>query len=268
VAAVNQAIDDALVHWRFAPSEIARDQLTAWLQHRNIATARVTDAVLVYGCMQQHATAWKHVTILLRSLGGAVRKLATDSGFVDDAVARTAARLAQPGSDGQLRMASYGATGPLLGWLRAVLVREAMDMKRERRGSLQGNAKLHAAPAVAATPLDQLLRAELGSVVHRALSDAIDALPAKQRTWVRWRFIDGASIGELATLMGVHRATAARALGELCEQLRNSMARTLTEQHALNGNDIESVMRAVDGDLDGSLRSVLRISTATSHKSA
>ena len=91
-----------------------------------------------------------------------------------------------------------------------------------------------------------------------ALRQSIARLERKDRTLLKMRFGQGASVDELATMFGMHRATVYRRLNEAAELVRRDALGQLADELKLDENAVKSVVRALGGH-ELPLTSVLRI---------
>ncbi len=103
-------------------------------------------------------------------------------------------------------------------------------------------------PGVA--PAQRHLRERYAAELGRAISDAMAALTARQRTLLRLAYVDGLSVDVLGRMYAVHRATAARWLAAAPEALFDESR--LRVEAALDAG-LTSVIRLVQSQIDVSL---------------
>lgn len=244
------------------PTELNSQELPrfeAWCAKRQDSVDMAhRDRLLVYRCTCGDEEAWQAICDMLTARQHVVRKFATEPTFVDEVLARTLARLATKDASGVLRIERFRGTAPLQGWLCAVLIREAIDMSRVAQRQKKKAAPLEDAVLVESnTVFTGLVRGEALPMVQAALRTALARMSPRERTWLRYRFVDGATLQQLAALMRVHRATAARTLAELQEQLRRDIQHVLLLERRVNQSDLLSMLREVVSAADGSLREAL-----------
>jgi RNA polymerase sigma-70 factor (ECF subfamily) len=167
--------------------------------------------------------------------------------------------LVAPAGGGAPRIASYSARGSLLAWLRVVAAREAVRMlPRARREVAAGDDELEGLIAGDDDPevgyLKRLYRAEF----KRAFHAAVDALDGRARLLLRQHTLDGLGIDQLATLHGVHRATAARWIEAAREAVLSGTQRELIRRLRLSHGELASVIRLIQSQLEVSLPRALR----------
>ncbi len=153
------------------------------------------------------------------------------------------------------RLASYAGRGPLEGWLRVTLTREALS--RHRAPSTEKHPIFDAVPAAKEDPQLAALQARCAPTLERAISDALAALPAEDRTLLRLYFLDALTIDDLAVLYRAHRATIARRLARMraavFERARETAIRALGIGEAEFGSLMGLVMSALDVTIRGAL---------------
>ncbi len=158
------------------------------------------------------------------------------------------------------RIADFAGRGPLDAWLQVVAVRAAVDLLQQAQGREQPAESdvIERAIGADAGPelayLKQLYRGEFKAAFHEAL----EALSGRERTILRQHALDGLSIDRLAALYRVHRATAARwveaARRAVLERTREALSRRLR----VGPDELDSVMRVVQSQLDVTLSALLR----------
>jgi RNA polymerase sigma-70 factor (ECF subfamily) len=157
----------------------------------------------------------------------------------------------------QPRIATYNGSVPLAAWFRVCAVHEATDVLqlRRRERPLLDEEQLGRIADRLGERDDadlQLLRKRHVARFQQALEESIASLTDREKTLLRFSFIDGLSIDALASLYQVHRATAARWL----VQIRARLFDGIQAQFALELRTSSSEFRS----LFGAIRSHLRIS--------
>jgi RNA polymerase sigma-70 factor (ECF subfamily) len=160
---------------------------------------------------------------------------------------------------GTPRIATYSARGSLQAWVRVVATREAARMlPRERRQVVAGDDELAGLIADDDDPevgyLKRLYRVEF----KRAFHAAVEALDDRARLLLRQHTLDGLGIDHLAALHGVHRATAARWVDAAREAVLTGTQRELIRRLRLSRNELASVIRLIQSQLEVSLPRALQ----------
>lgn len=152
------------------------------------------------------------------------------------------------------RIASYSGRGELGGWVRASAVREAIDLQRGHRREVPMADPLPALDSVPlADPALAALKEQYKIPMKAAFAAALGALAAADRALLRYKYIDGASLDEIATIIGAHRATVARKLKAIRDELAAGTRERLIAALGLAPADAESIIRLVHSQVDASL---------------
>lgn len=211
------------------------------------------------GCHAAHvAFDERHVALLAAPL----RAMGLDAAAIDDVKQRVRDKLLGPGPGGVARLPGYAGDGRLQGLVKVVGMRLALDAlrARSRRPDLGNTGD--------ATTVARLMDGELGpemrllareqrELVRSALHEAIAALPAVDRGVLRLHLLEGLGIDEISALHAIHRSTAARWLVRIRERIGQLARETLHAAMGLDHARIDSLLRAVDSQIDLSLSRIL-----------
>jgi RNA polymerase sigma-70 factor (ECF subfamily) len=104
----------------------------------------------------------------------------------------------------------------------------------------------------------EYLRTQYVSEFKRALGDAFDLLPMRERNLLRQHYLDGLTIEAVARLHRVHRATAARWLADAREVVLVNVRKQMRLRCSLSDVELESLVSAVRDRFDLSISRVLR----------
>lgn len=194
---------------------------------------------------------------LVPEIDVALRRLRLPRG-ADDEV-KQALRVELLVGDGAPRIADYGGRGELAAWLRVSATRKALKLlRRGDREETLDELLLEHWPDATPGPAGRHLRATYTAELKRAVTDALAALEVRQRNLLRQHTLDGLTIDELARLYRVHRATCARWLADARAELARGTRRALTSTLGLRGDELDSVLRLLDSDIELSLSRLLR----------
>ena len=141
-------------------------------------------------------------------------------------------------------------------WVRAAAIRTAISLlRKDQREVLLNSRSLEALPASPVQdPSLNRLKSEYRQEFQRAFSATLERLSPEDRTLLRLQFVDGLSIDDLGSVLGVHRATAARRLQAIRDKLARGTKDLLMAELGLSPNDVESVIRLIQSNLAVSLR--------------
>jgi RNA polymerase sigma-70 factor (ECF subfamily) len=177
--------------------------------------------------------------------------------IAEDAELRLRERLFLVGADEVPRLASYAGRGALRPWLRSAAVRTAIDLMRARR-ELPSDPDTLGAAGAAVDPLLASLKQRYRDEFRVAFGEATAMLTDRDRTLLRYRFVDDLSIDEIGVLYRVHRATVARWIAAIRETLFEGTRTRLMTQLAIAESDVDSILRLIDSQLDVSIEALVR----------
>jgi RNA polymerase sigma-70 factor (ECF subfamily) len=191
-----------------------------------------------------------------RAAASASRRLGGDAAFTDEIAQRVAERLWLGRGGGAPALAGYTGEAPLGAWLRVIAYREAIDLRRGDSAPAGDDALVDRVVG-AAEPELAMLRRGYQAVFRACFAQALGGLSLHDRDLLRRHHLDGLTIDVLATLHGVHRATAARWLAQVRERLvaatRDALARELAGEV-----DLPEVLAMIASQLEASLSRQLR----------
>jgi RNA polymerase sigma-70 factor, ECF subfamily len=152
------------------------------------------------------------------------------------------------------RVASYGGRGPFRAWVRVTAARLVIDLAR-RRDDAELPAEGAPGGGLRADPELAYLRQAYRHVLPAAVAEALAGLSVRQRNLLRQRYLQGLGADKLATMYGVHRATAFAWLDEARRALLEG-TRQAVRRHA-HGHELDSVMALLGSELEVSVRRML-----------
>jgi RNA polymerase sigma-70 factor (ECF subfamily) len=132
-------------------------------------------------------------------------------------------------------------------------IRVALNAKRPPAGE----RAIADAEMIARDPEIEYLRATYREPFVRAFEDALAALSKDDRTILRLHYVDGANIGGIGTIYGVHRATVARWLVRIRTDVLAHTKERLTVRLGTDLDEAESVIGALAAEIDVTLSRVL-----------
>ena len=158
------------------------------------------------------------------------------------------------------KLTQYGGRGAFAGWVRVGAVREANRlMRQERQAGLRlDTAKLMAAKAGDDDPELGYLKVHYRAHFRQAFAEALASLGPKERNLLRYRYLDELNIDAIGAIYGGHRATAARWLARIRDDLLARTRAALTRTLGLGAADLDSVMRLIHSQLPASISMQLR----------
>jgi RNA polymerase sigma-70 factor (ECF subfamily) len=199
---------------------------------------------------------------LVPEIDAALRRLRLPGGAADEVKQALRVDLLV-GPDGVPRIADYAGRGALVGWLRVTATRHGLKLLRQtqREETLDEILLDHwpdATPNATANPERRHLRTTYTADLKRAVGEAFAALEVRQRNLLRQHLLDELTIDELARLYRVHRATCARWLADARADLGRHTRKRLTDALGVRGDELESLLRFLDSDIELSISRLLR----------
>jgi len=235
-------------------SDLLEAHVTRWSVAAGDAPVEVVDLVLARACAAGEQAALAYFDATYR--GDMVAALSTfrgDRDFVDEVLQTVREKLFVGASP---KILEYGGRGALRSWLRAVVMRTALNARRRRIAdpapSAADDALLDVA-APAGDPEVAQIVAKYGPAYKLAVHEALADLPPEDRNVLRLSLLEGLGIDAIARIYDVHRATVARWIGRAREAVVEGARRRLGESARLDPAELASITRACRTTLDLSL---------------
>jgi RNA polymerase sigma-70 factor, ECF subfamily len=246
-------VDDARRAW--PDVEVADDVFVGWLAERlrpgeGLEALSISDLYLACACARGQEEAHR---ALRNGFLSAMRQAACEvaSSEIDEVVQRVLEKVLVGRDGAPPRLAKYRGTGSLESWLRVTTVREGLSLHRARaRIPEQNVGSLLDAVMVGDDPEIELLKRTYRAAFRRAFQRAFESLDPRDRNVLRFSYLDGSSIDDLATLYGVHRATVARWRNSARAALLKATRDAFTDEQDLPPRDFESIVRLIGSQLE------------------
>jgi len=169
-------------------------------------------------------------------------------------------RLLVPDGDKPPRIAAFSGRGELKNWVRIAAHRLVVDGYRKGRDPTVSN-EADATEAIASAAPDPELVA-LKSTYREGFRAAFEAAFAQltpgDRTLLRYRYIDGLEVQQIAAIDGRHRVSISRALSRARDSLLENLRRDLAERLHVGMSEAESMVRLMRSQIDVSISRLLR----------
>lgn len=213
------------------------------------------DLRLVTAALAREPAAERAIEEAVRTAAGSAARKLGDRARADEIAQRVAEKLWLGREGGTPILPTYTGEVPLLAWLKVIAYREGVDLLRHREVP-SDDALIDRIVGSAEPELAMLKRAYLAAF-KQAFAEALRELSMHDRDLLRRHHLDGLTIDGLATLHGVHRATAARWLAQVRDQLMRATRSALAR--ALDGEvDLAEVLTLISSQLEASLSRQLR----------
>jgi RNA polymerase sigma-70 factor (ECF subfamily) len=225
-----------------------------WSSAAGDAPVEVVDLVLARACAAGEVAALSHFdTTYGGDMAGALSTFRADRDFTDEVLQTVREKLFVGASP---KILDYAGRGSLRAWLRAVVMRTALNARRRRIAdpapSGADDALLDVA-APASDPEVAQIVAKYGPAYKRAVHEALAELPPEDRNVLRLSLLEGLGIDAIGRIYDVHRATVARWIGRAREAVVEGARRRLGESARLDAAELASITRACRATLDLSL---------------
>ena len=239
--------------------KVARDAFVAHLQTLSASDEHAEDLFLAFACaagdppaialLEQH-----HV----RKVPQYVARIDGAAAVADETKQLVRDYLLVASDGARPHIADYAGRGPLGAWVRIISRRIVLQMQRKRGRATDSDSEAAARLAASdPSPEVALVRARHGRELAAALRAAIRGLPERERGLIKLSVIDGLTIDELCGIYVVHRATVARWIARLKQQIFDAAVARLRDELRLDTEGVESLCRAVRSQLDFSLGGLL-----------
>jgi RNA polymerase sigma-70 factor, ECF subfamily len=158
------------------------------------------------------------------------------------------------------KIAQYSGQAPLGQWLRVVALRVVRSVQRKRVDTPTDEA-IFRGVVEARTAEDAVIEAGLLHTYKLAFEKAFGELAPRPRTLLRLYVVEGLNVDQVARLMGVHKATAARWIASAREELAASTRAIVNQTAHLSPDEVESAIRLIQSKIELSLSRLLRDGT-------
>jgi RNA polymerase sigma-70 factor (ECF subfamily) len=147
----------------------------------------------------------------------------------------------------------YAGRGPLRGWLRVTATRELLRVVKKSGREVALEEHLLDAPAIGDDPALAALKDQYREALAAAFRETLEQLGARERTLLRYQLVDGLNIDEIGAIYQVHRATAARWMVKVRDELVERTHSRLAVMLKIDTDEVPSVVRLVQSQLEVSV---------------
>jgi RNA polymerase sigma-70 factor, ECF subfamily len=148
------------------------------------------------------------------------------------------------------RIAEYGGRAALRRWIHAIASRAAIDLQRRAGKDVSADDALldHAVPEN--DPEIELLKRRYSADFKDAVREALAALGYEARNDLRFYYIDGLNLDELAALHRVSASAVSRRLGKARRAVLERTRAILAERLHIGDEDVLSILRLIGSRLE------------------
>jgi RNA polymerase sigma-70 factor (ECF subfamily) len=264
VAALARALAGAVAAARATWPQVAVDEV-AWIRvlaplapspldaQQPLGAIVVEDHYLAFACAGGDAAAIAACdAILVREAGFAASGTRMQASARDEAtqIVREAMFVAR--GERPPAIADYAGRGALRSLLRVAVSRELVRIAKAQHRVAPLEEQLLGDAGFDDPALEQLkakYRAELAEAFRTALGE----LPPRDRTLLRYQVVDGLTIDEIGSIYKVHRATAARWLAKIRDDIVERTRTLMAQALGVDSDEAASIVRLVQSQLDVSV---------------
>jgi RNA polymerase sigma-70 factor (ECF subfamily) len=192
-----------------------------------------------------------------RGVDAAMATMRAPAGVADEVKQVLRARFFVSTPERHATIADFGGRGDLNGWVRVSAVREALRILARQKRSVRLDEALLDELTAGGDPEIAAVKSRCRAELATALREALAALSPRARTLLRYQIVDGLGISAMGAIYGVHRATVARWLAQVRADVVADTQRRLATRLQLSQDEVESVIRLVQSQLDLSIVSLL-----------
>jgi RNA polymerase sigma-70 factor, ECF subfamily len=159
-------------------------------------------------------------------------------------------------AEGRPKLADYRGTGPLLHWLRVVLVRFRIDARRRDDRAPKETPLEPSDGGLVVEDVDPelaYLKSHYRDLMQDAFADAVASLEPRERLVLRYQLVERLSTERIGAVFGVHAATARRWAASAREQLWKQTRAEIMRRLGIRKAEFESIVRLVRSELDVSV---------------
>ncbi|MBK7072036.1 MAG: sigma-70 family RNA polymerase sigma factor [Myxococcales bacterium] len=224
-----------------------------------IAALRAADLAIAAACAAGDPAALRAFdATYLGNLRAVLARVTTSAAEVAEVAQIVREKLLVPGAAGRARILDTAGHGDLGGLVRVIAIRTALNLRRaeQRQDPLEDHAEL-ATLAPESDPELAAIQAQHRALIKAALEAALAGLEPRQRSVLRMHLVEGLTIDEIGRAHDVHRATAARWLEHVRDELRAATLRGLRARLGGDADGVASLIRVLDSRLQVSFQRLL-----------
>lgn len=185
---------------------------------------------------------------------GALRRMKMSEADIDDVVQRVREKLMWP-QDNRIRLEDYAGKGDLRGFLRVVLVREALSLLRKKRP--HDEADFDALADAQDDPELQFIKRKYRGEFKRSFAQASSQLTSRQRNLLRLHLVEKVTLEDLAKYYSVNRSSVVRWLKKARQALLTLTKNDLKQRLEIDSDEFEAMFSLIQSRLDISIHRLL-----------
>jgi RNA polymerase sigma-70 factor (ECF subfamily) len=224
---------------------------------------RAEDLYLACACAAGCAHALRcFETELLPKISAHLARIRPQQEFFGEVTQLVREKLFVPSPAGPPKILQYGGHGALESWLRMVALRTALNLVDAERRHQPLDADLTAALPAGSDPEMDYLKAHHRAAFVTAFRGAFTRLSQRERSLLRFQYLDELTPDRIGRIYQVHRTTAMRWISAAQEQLLTGTRGMLIEALALSSDECDDMLQLVRSRLEVTLHQLLRSPSA------
>jgi RNA polymerase sigma-70 factor, ECF subfamily len=226
----------------------------------DLSTLHTNDLYLACACLSGSAKALAAFErAVLPKISEAISRIDPSPAFSDEVRQLVRQRLLMAQGNNEPKISDYGGQGSLVGWVRAVALRLALNSRRGGKNEvLVDDEVLLDLPSQDQNLELAYIKAKYREQFKAAFVTALASLTTEQRAVLRMNFIDGLNIEQIGELQGTHRSTIARWIAQARKDLLARTRKELVSRLKLTREELESLMGMVQSNLELSISRFLK----------
>jgi RNA polymerase sigma-70 factor (ECF subfamily) len=223
------------------------------------ALSHASDLYLAFACTCRDPAAARELAARVdQEVPHALRHFGQDTAFAEDVGQQLLTKLLAGGKGDRRKIESYAGRGPLNAWLRAAAVRTAINALETQKSQASVDANLAVPGRGPVDPELAHIRKKYGAALKGVVEAALRDLQPDDRNVLRFYFVDGLTVEQIARLRGAHKSTVSRLITRVRTQLLADVKEQLADRLKARPEELSSVLRAMVSQLDVSIERALR----------
>lgn len=224
------------------------------------APAHAADLYLACACAEGLPSALRLLEErVLSQIPAAVAHLRAGPDFAEDVRLQVRERLLLGSAEGPPRITAYEGRGPLGGWVRAMALRLALNLreKKDEHAAHPGEQVIEKLVGATCDPELEILKARYRDAFRAAVRDAAAQLPDEQRAVLHLYLVEGLGTQRIGALYNVNHSTVSRWMQAARDAIFARTRQLLQERLGVRHEEFQSLVRLLQSQLDVSLAGVL-----------
>jgi RNA polymerase sigma-70 factor (ECF subfamily) len=241
------------------PDEIFFAHVEAHLGDDALDTLATTELFLAVGCAIGAPSALQAFEAAFAGELAATVRRTSSSVDVDELLQQLREMLFVAREGRPPRIADYRGRGGLRAWLRVVATRATLNAASRGPKEKPARSDEHLFERTDHAESAELayFRIHYESEVRSVLPEALAAISARERLYLRQHYLDQLTLGEMSRMHRVHAATIKRHLAQAKERLSEELRARLCERLGLSPSEFESVLAMIRTRFHMSMRTLL-----------